>query len=92
MHTVHIELNSIDFEPCSRMIDNCSTAFDLERRSARSRKGDGKSSYRSNIDSSFNPRPALSCGATQVVVCSLATGTVSIRAPHFHAGRQQVGK
>ena len=39
MHTVHIELNSIDFEPCSKMIDNCSTAFDFECRSARSRRG-----------------------------------------------------
>ena len=36
----------------------------------------------------FNPRPALSCGATSRN-CSGARGYgVSIRAPHFHAGRR----
>jgi hypothetical protein len=87
MHTVHIELNSIDFEPCSKSIDNCSTAFDFECRSARSRR-DGaptltiitrtlsvliniKATVGISVTSTnprpfigFNPRPALSCGAT----------------------------
>ena len=36
---------------------------------------------------SFNPRPALSCGATQLAAITQQIEEVSIRAPHFHAGR-----
>jgi len=35
----------------------------------------------------FNPRPALSCGATAGLVAQAEMSLVSIRAPHFHAGR-----
>ena len=37
----------------------------------------------------FNPRPALSCGATHLQDAANARLFVSIRAPHFHAGRRQ---
>ena len=40
---------------------------------------------------SFNPRPALSCGATNESSVGGTQGTVSIRAPHFHAGRRPRG-
>ena len=35
----------------------------------------------------FNPRPALSCGATKILRGCVILSGVSIRAPHFHAGR-----
>ena len=40
---------------------------------------------------SFNPRPALSCGATLTALHIDCLRTVSIRAPHFHAGRPGSG-
>ena len=37
----------------------------------------------------FNPRPALSCGATNASQLRSTPSDVSIRAPHFHAGRRE---
>ncbi len=37
---------------------------------------------------SFNPRPTLSCGATPIPSGFSMEHLVSIRAPHFHAGRR----
>ena len=39
----------------------------------------------------FNPRPALSCGATCCDASIVVEFEVSIRAPHFHAGRPKSG-
>ena len=41
------------------------------------------------LTSCFNPRPALSCGATLLVHLPAQPTEVSIRAPHFHAGRRR---
>ena len=39
---------------------------------------------------SFNPRPALSCGATAGDPLASLLDLVSIRAPHFHAGQREL--
>ena len=50
-------------------------------------RGDGVGNCKPRSCISFNPRPALSCGATSSMTGNYNTWLVSIRAPHFHAGR-----
>ncbi len=51
-------------------------------------RGDHNSMVAGSNPASFNPRPTLSCGATDRFLIEAAPIGVSIRAPHFHAGRR----
>ena len=51
-------------------------------------RGDWNPVFSWKYQTSFNPRPALSCGATGRSHEQRIAGLVSIRAPHFHAGRR----
>ena len=72
-----------DFFPLPDMTQR--TAFQSAPRTFM--RGDFVGSIVSIERKSFNPRPALSCGATGYCTCYGKDWIVSIRAPHFHAGR-----